>query len=657
MLTETYAKKYFRDENPLGRYINVENDSNFFIVTGIVKDCPPNSHMQFDMLGSITSNSSWNNDQWIGSLGFHTYLVLRNDADVKALQNKMQELVYKYIAPEIEHYTRMKMSDWEKAGNHTGFYLIALKDIHLRSTSTKELTAGGSITYIRIYALIALSILFIAVFNFVNMATVQSTSRAKEVGIRKVLGSTKAGLIYQFVLESIIVSVSATFLSVMLTLLIKPFFIELIGKELAIDIAFSFTGVLFLLVLAVATGILAGSYPAFILANFHPAHVLKGKFNPKIKTVMIRNVLVVMQFSVSLAIIIVTLVIYSQINFLMSKNLGYNRNLVLAIRRAEVLQGGLETFENELKRNPDISDVANSETIPGKEYVQRTYRPKDNHETFLFNFNHVSYNYKEILDLKLSSGRFFSRKYGSDSNSVVINEAAARALALRDPIGVQLTSPWHPGELLTIIGVIRDYNIESLHKKIEPVALELFPDKMDGYILVRFVGNHNIHKTREDINDLWSRHTNRKPFESFFLNEDYANLYQSEFTTEEIFIVFAVLSVLIACLGLIGLLAFTVSMRKKEIGIRKIMGAGTGKLIRLLSDNIVKLFIIATLVAIPSGYIASEYWLQRFAEHVRINPLLFVASTIIIGIFCLIAISLQIVKAVRSNPADTLRQE
>lgn len=660
VLTETYAKKYFGDQDPMGKQITVEEDTRFYyIVSGVVADVPAHSHLQFDMLISLSTSDQWNDDRWIASTSVHTYAVLESDADEKALEKKMQDITYKYLAPEIERYSGLTMAQWEKAGGYTGYYLIPVKDIHLHSSSTEELEPGGRISYIFIYALIALIILFIAIFNFINMAAAQSALRAKEVGVRKVIGSTKTGLVFQFIIESIILSVFATFLAWVVVVLVKPLFTGLVGKELAFDVGSHYTGILSLLALAVVVGILAGSYPALVLSSFKPVDVLKGTSNRGARTSWVRNSLVIAQFTASIVIIVGTIVVNNQIDFMLTKNLGFNKDNILVIRRPDVLKEAQEVFKNELLSSPHITMVAHSNAIPGKPYPERSYRQKGNDESFVFKFNHVSHTFQEVMGLQMVAGRFFSKEHMLDSKAVVINQAAARAFGEANPVGQELTSPWHKGEVITIIGVVRDFNFESLHEKIEPIAMELMPENsnMAGYITVRIRSNENIRETVQYIGSKWAQHTNGKLFESFFFDEDYENLYRSEFTTGKVLTVFASLSIFIACLGLVALLTFTVSTRKKEIGIRKILGAGIGRLINLLSADIIRLVIVATLMAWPLAFFGTKYWLQNFVDRIEINSLPYFSATGIVALICGLAIVPQVVKAARENPVHSLRQD
>jgi putative ABC transport system permease protein len=318
-----------------------------------------------------------------------------------------------------------------------------------------------------------------------------------------------------------------------------------------------------------------------------------------------------------------------------------------------------EAFKNDLLTNPDISMVAHSNTIPGKPYTERSYRRKGDNESFAFKFNHVSYTFRELMGLQMISGRFFSKEHGMDSNAVVINEAAAKAFGFKNPIGHELTSPWHKGEFLTIIGVIKDFNIESLHKKIEPIAMELMPENSDqgGYIMVRIRNAENIRKTVQFIENTWSKHSNGKLFESFFFDDDYENLYKSEFTTGKVLVVFATLTIFIACLGLVALLAFTASVRRKEIGIRKVLGASVTGIVGMLSKDFLKLVFIAAIIAFPVAWWAMSRWLEDFAYRVSITWWVFCIAGILALLIAVLTVSFQAIKAAIANPVESLRTE
>ena len=656
LLTKEYANKYFGEEDPMGQQMVMEQDSLLYTVTGILENIPPNSHIQFDMLGSMSTYERWNGNKWVGLDKNYTYVVLDKNADVAAFEEQIQEIVPKYIGPQIEYYTGITFIDWQKEGNSTGFYLVPLKDIYLHSNTSEELGVNSAVSYLYIYALVGFIILFIAIFNFVNLATAQSASRAKEVGIRKVMGSSKTGLVQQFLIESVLTSTIAAILAAILVSLVMPSFVDLVGKQLAFDITSSYVGPLLILGLAILVGLLAGGYPAFILSAFQPAEVLKGKLHPGARPGWTRNVLVVLQFAASIMIITATSIIYRQIDFMLTKKLGFEKEQVLVVERPDALTTHLEAFKNDLLENPGIGAVADSKTIPGKEYTKRSYRQQDNPGTYLFRYNQVSFDYKTLMGLELASGRFFSKEYGLDSNAIVINEMAAKMLGFDDPVGESLTSPWRKGELLKIIGVIKDYNIQSLHNTIAPMALELRLGNLEGYISIKLNNSQRVRETVAYIEDAWYQHTS-KPLNYFFFDKDYEDLYRSESTTGKIFVIFGALSIFIASLGLIGLITHVASARKKEMGIRKILGASTITLTRLLSSDITRVILVATLLAWPLAYVTSRYWLQNFVEQAPASPWLYLVSTLIVVVVGGIAISFQTLKTATSNPIDSIRQE
>lgn len=660
VLTESYAKKYFGNENPLGQKLTVEEDTIFYTVTGVMQDVPDHSHMQFDMMGSMSTYRHWDNNQWV-SHNHYTYITLNENANVAAFEEKMQELVYKYVGPQVEQFLGTTMDAWESAGNSFGYYLMPLEDIYLHSSVDEELQANSDISYIYIYALIALVLLSIAIINFVNLATAQSSSRAKEVGIRKVVGSSKRRLLTQFIFESIVVSAIATLLASLLVFLLTPYFIELIGKEIAYSLTSSMWSIAMLSGLAILIGIMAGFYPSFVLAAFQPVHVLKGTMSTGAKAGWMRNLLVVIQFTAAIIIIIGTVVVYNQIDFMLNKNLGFDKEQIVVIRRSDVLRSNLETFKNDLLKNPNIKEVANAMSIPGKDrYNNNAHMTEENPESpYLLFENRVSFGYAELMNLELAQGRFFSKDHPSDSNAVIINEAAVRTIGYEEPIGKRFLDQDRHGnkKMMTIIGVAKDYHIESLHKPIEPTMLRLMPGNWEGYVTVKLSNTHNVRETLQFIENTWFDHSYNKPFQYFFFDDDYANLYNSESTTAQVFVVFAGLSIFIACLGLIGLVTYTAAIRRKEIGIRKVLGANTATLIKLLSNEIVKLIVISTLIAWPLAYFATDYWLQNFADRLSISPWIYLISTFVVIFIGSLAISFQTIKASMSNPVDSLRQE
>ncbi|WP_424960995.1 ABC transporter permease [Ekhidna sp.] len=658
VLTKSYADKFFGDESAVGKQIQLDTDSSFYIITGIVADPPPNSHIQFDMLASLSSLPDVDKgNNWIGNSA-HTYLLLNEGTDVKDLKENMRDIFYTHMAPQIEYYTGQTIGEWEASGNWVGYELISLKDIHLKSDFTKELTPVGNLSYIYIYAVIGFIILFIAIFNYVNMATAQSATRAREVGIRKVMGSSWSLLVKQFIFESVLLALSAGILAAFLSNTLQPSFELILQKELAFGILSSTWGPVALIIFSIIVGILSGTYPALVLSRFSPIWAMKNTLSPVGTSGWLRNGLVVIQFAASIVIIIITLAVYNQIDYMLTKNLGFDKEQVMVIRRPDALQNHLETFEDELSAMSNVQQVSHTKTLPGKGYDIRSYRPSDKGETYLFPNNLVDQDYLKVMNIELVAGRFFTDEYKqTDIHSVVINETAARTLGHDNPVGQKLTSPWHMDETLTIIGVVKDYHVESLHQPVLPVSMELLMDESPQYVSIRLTSDQDVRKTIERIDELWAGYTNDHPFQYFFMDEEYEKLYQNEEATAKIFLVLASLSILIACLGLVGLISFNISTRRQEVGIRKVLGASTATLVWLLSNSMLRTTLIGTLVSWPVAYFAIDYWLQNFAERTSVNAWSFILATCFVLIIGGLAISFQTIKASLMNPVDSLRQE
>jgi putative ABC transport system permease protein len=660
VITRSYAKKYFGDEPAFGKRVTVEQDTVFYEITGVIEDIPDNSHIKFDMMCSRNTYSYWDNNQWVNHNDL-TYVLLKENTDSKVFEAKLDQIVDKFVGPQISQFLGTSMKEWENAGNSFGYYLMPLTDIHLHSNVESELEANSDISYIYIYSLIAFILLFIAIINFVNLATAQSAARAKEVGIRKVMGSNKQSLITQFIFESILVAFIATVIATLLVMLLTPQFESMIGKELSIGILDNIMNIVILLGLSILIGVLAGFYPAFVLAGFQPTDVLKGKMKSGAKSGVLRNLLVMSQFVASIIIIVGTMAVYNQIDFMLNKNLGFKKDQILVIRRPDVLEKNLETFKNEARSISSVIEVANSISLPGKSRYSNNAKSKvDNpDEPYIIQENWVSFEYAEVMGLELVEGRFFSREFASDSSAVVINETAAKTLGWDEPLKEGFASQNRIGEPIkqNVIGVVKDYHIKSLHNALEPVSLQLMRGNNEGYLTVKLDNKTNVRETISLLETSWYKYSYNKPFQYFFFDEDYADLYESESRTGDIFVVFAGLSIFIACLGLIGLITFTTYVRRKEIGIRKVMGAGTWTLVKLLSREFVKLIGLATLVAWPLAYFGVNYWLANFADRLAISPWFFVISTMLVVVMGALAISFQTIKTSRMNPVNSLRNE
>jgi putative ABC transport system permease protein len=661
ILTEEYAKKYFGDKDPMGQRMNVESDTVLYTVTGVIQNVPDNSHITFDMLASMSTYPGQANDQFWISHSFYTYIVTSEGIDKNILQEKFREMVIKYVGPQLKEIIGQTIEDFRKAGNDFSYVLEPIKDIHLKGATQYNLEPPGSLTTVYIFAVIAILILLVAIINYVNLATAKSAGRAKEVGVRKVSGANKQGLIFQFLGESLIIVAIATLIALGLVYIITPGFNQLIGKELSFSLIGNLVGILSLIALVIIIGISSGIYPAFVLASYNPVEVLKGTMSPGSMSKRFRGVLVVFQFTVSMVIIIGSIVVYNQLNFMTKKDIGFSKDNLIVIRRVDAFWKQMESFRTQLLEIPGIEKAGFSRAVPGTEFNNNAFFNDDDPEknTYLINQTSVSFDFPEALGVQLTEGRFFSREYGSDSTSVLINEAAVRSLGLKDPVGKFILQPAGPQQWnrLQIIGVMKDFNIESMHKAITPVCFTVNRGGGgDQFAIVRISGN-DIAGTIRAIENKWRNFTPDMPFQYEFFTDRWNDLYSSEMKTGKIFLIFSFLAIFIACLGLIGLVTYITNKRTKEIGIRKSYGASTQTILGLLSWEVIFLIIISSLLAYPVAYFGSNFWLEGFASRISVNPVIFILATLITLLIGWISTSYQTIKAANYNPANALRIE
>jgi putative ABC transport system permease protein len=661
ILTEKYAKKYFGNKDPMGQRMIVEADTNLYTVTGVVQNVPDNSHIKFDMLASMSSYPDQANSQFWVSNNFYTYFVARNGTDKIALQTKFGSMVTKYVGPQVTQVLGISLEDFRKSGNDYGFAIEALKDIHLKGAPQYNLEPMGSLATVYIFSVIAILILVIAVINYINLATARSVNRAKEVGVRKVAGANKTGLISQFLGESLLITAFAAILAVLLVFALMPSFNHLIGIDLTAGPLNTFSGILLIVALVAIVGVSAGFYPAFVLASFNPVSVLKGTLNPGSISSRLRGLLVIFQFTVSIVIIIGSIIVYDQLSFMSRKDLGFSKDNLIIIRRPDAFYKQLDQFRDQLLQIPGVEKVGFSRAVPGTEYNNNTFFNDDDPEkkAYLLNQTQVSFDFPQALGVQLVDGRFYSREYGSDSTSVLINEAAVKSLGLKDPVGKYILQPAGHKQFqkLKIIGVMKDFNIESMHKAITPVCFTvLYRGGGDQYVTVRLTGT-NVTAVIRAIEQKWQGFTTKQPFQYDFFSDTWDHLYSSEMKTGKIFILFSVLAILIACLGLLGLITYITNKRTREIGIRKTYGASMKVVLGLLSQEVVYLILISSVIAYPVAFFGSKYWLEGFADKVKLNPVIFLSATLVALFIGWASISYQTIKAANYNPAKALKIE
>ncbi len=657
VITQRLAKKYFGNEDPMDKIMNFE-DGTPYTIKGVVKDCPHNVHFHYDIFASMASLGLGDTPFWVAN-SFHTYIVLKKGVPGSQLTAKLPAFVEKYAGPQLRELFQTSYEEILKSGSRYEFHMQPLTDIHLTSHLDYELEPNSDIKYIYIFSVIALFILLIACINFMNLSTARSMLRSKEVGIRKVLGSNKSQLIKQFLTESVLMTFIAVVIAIALVEIFLPSFNSLAGKELHTSYFSNYLALPALFVAVIAVGLIAGSYPAFFLSSFKPVTVLKGKLNGAGGT-WLRSGLVVFQFAISIVLFIGTFIVYGQLKYVQEKNLGFDRDHVLVITRAWALEKQSQTFKEELKKNSHIISASNSDNLPGRNFGQTVFRPEgtQSSQQYILSVMSTDYDFAETMKLQLTGGRYFSRDFAADTQVVVLNESAVKHMGIKDPVGKRVILPGRTPDqnvFYKIIGVLKDFHFESLHQKIRPLAVVL--DKGETAFLPVRISAGDVSGSVGFIESEWKKFVPGKPFEYFFLDDDFNNLYESEQKTGEIFTVFSVLAIFIACLGLFGLAAFTAERRTKEIGIRKVLGASIPGIVVLLSREFTKWVLLANIIAWPLAYYFMNSWLQNFAYRIDMGWGIFLLSAVIALIIALFTVSFQAVKVAVANPVRALRSE
>ncbi|MEP6514141.1 MAG: ABC transporter permease, partial [Parafilimonas sp.] len=646
VITEKIAKKYFETtDNIVGKTLII-NDTGNLKITGIIKNIPTQSHFNFDFFVSINGSiQSWEINNWISN-NENTYIVLKKGTDPKALGAQFDAMVEKYVGPQVVSLLNIKMDEFKKSGNYDRYTLTPLASIHLLSDKVAELGANGSIQYVYIFSAIAIFILLIACVNFMNLSTARSSNRAKEVGVRKMLGSLRNNLILQFLTESILISFIALILALLLAWALLPYFNQIANKEIGIGL-FSKSWLLpSLIILMLLVGLLAGSYPAFYLSSFLPIVVLKGKLAPGFKRSWLRSSLVVFQFWITIILIIGTVVIYKQLNYIQNKKLGFNRNEVLILENTDPLGSQAKTFKEEMLKIPGVKSATMTGYLPTSDwrsdsplFPDPTLDQKRAVSTQIWT---VDENYIPTLGMEMEKGRNFSKRFPTDSFGIIINEAAAKLLGFADPINKPLyyLNDLQKRDITTyqIVGVVKDFNFNSLRQTVTPLALS-FGNQISSIALK--INTTNIKGLISQIENKWRTMVKGQPFNYSFMDEQFNNIYRAEQRISQISVTFAILAILIACLGLFGLVTYAAEQRIKEIGIRKVLGASVVNLVGMLSKDFLKLVIISAVIAFPVAWWAMNKWLQGFAYRISISWSIFVVAGFAALAIALITVSFQ----------------
>jgi putative ABC transport system permease protein len=659
VLSESTSKRIFGDENPIDKTIKIGTDTIRYVVSGVMGDIPGNSHFQANILSSFMTNPRSKNPRWLNN-SFSTYLLLKPNTSYKKVDEKIPEMIKKYVGPEVQQYLGVSVEDMEKQGNKYRFFLQNLKDIHLDTSIQQEFKAASDPKFLIIFGSIAVLIVLIAAINFMNLSTAQASKRAKEVGIKKIAGSSRSMLITQFLTESLILSFVSLVLALIIIKVSLPYFNNLLGAKLEIRLLASWYIIPLLLVFTVLVGFLSGSYPALFLSSFNPYEVLKGSVKNSMKNGRLRRVLVVFQFAVSILLIVGTIVMYRQISFMLNKDVGFNKEQLIVINRAYALGPKMKSFKEAVKGIPGVINITSSTAVPNRTNNTNGYRlegRKD--ESFLMVTNWVDYNYLDTYGMTLVSGRFFNESYTADKEACLVNESTIKNFGITDIQNARFMEPQDSGKMgyLPILGVVKNFNFESLRDPITPYIFKFQgSNEMWGYITVR-LSAQNYSRTIKEIESKWKEFVQNNPLQYYFLDADFEKMYIQEKQNAQMAVIFSILAIFIAALGLFGLTSFTVEQRTKEIGVRKAMGSSVTGIYVVVSREIVILVSISAIIAWPLIYYIAEKWLEKF--YYRINPGVFsfiAGISIALGI-ALLTISYRILRAATVNPAQSLKYE
>ncbi len=660
LITEPIAKKYFGRTDVAGQTLTI-NDSIVYKICGVIEQVPSQTHFDFEVFVANAENGESRDDNWL-SENWNTYIILKHGSNVKKVEDETNKLLLRHSEVVLKSVLHQGIDEFQKNGGYLAASLTPLKDIHLKSNKLAELNGNGSVQFVYIFSAIAILILLIACVNFMNLSTARSANRAKEVGVRKVLGSLKSNLIGQFLTESMILSLIAFVLAILITWLLIPYFNELAGKTMSILVLLSPARLFAAFALMIFVGLVAGSYPAFYLSAFKPVEVLKGKLATGFKTSWLRNGLVVFQFFISIALIIGTIVIYRQLSFIRSKDLGFDREQVLVVKNMDVLNTAAPVFRDEVFRMSGVKDATMTGFLPVNGWRNNdaffTSPALDPKTAISMQRWNVDEHYITTLNIKLLQGRNFSKEFLSDSGGIIINEAAMKFMGSKDLIGKNL---YEIDDIKTkkliefkVIGIVKNFNFSSLRDVISPLALMLHAS--NGSLAIR-IQQGNIPSVLEAVKNKWKAVAPGQNFDYAFMDEEFNNLYSSEQRTGKLFVSFATLAILIACLGLFGLVTYAAEQRTREIGVRKVLGANTAHLVGMISKDFLKLVVIAAVFAIPLAWWAMHQWLQDFAYRVSLSWWIFVGAGSIALLIAIITVGFQAFKAALQNPVTSLRSE
>lgn len=670
VITREKANQYFGDRDPLGLPLTINSDSNIYIVTGVIESFPENSHFYTDFIASMVTldDSNWN--IWFQN-SIISYVLLQDDSDFKMVEKKMNQVLQKHITPQLHSILGVSPEEWADGGNRYEVYLQPLTDIHLNP----DIELGVEIcfrpvhdrNYIYIFAVIAFFILIIAGINFTNLSTARSVLRSREIGLRKAVGSQRTQIIWQFLAESVLLSLISLMVALFIVEISLPWFNRTMDLNLSFDTVGKWFMIMAVILLSIFIGLLSGIYPALFVARYRPIEGIKGLIIGGKGSGVFRRVMVIIQFSISVMIIIGTFIVFTQLNLLLNKDMGFDKDNLVVVSRVYPLGNKIETFCREVEKYPEVKSASNSSAFLGFTNTTESFRIKgrDISKNYLFATNYVDPSFLQTYNLKLVNrdSRFFNPDVSSDSSAILVNRAAVREYGMTDPLKTTILEQTIEGDTneLHIIGVLEDFHHNSLKDKIMPYMLRYKGENTEiaGYITIRMSDDRRATgRALKKIEDLWLSMTNDEPFQFFFLDEEIDNYYKEERRTGRLSLMFAILATLIACLGLFGLTLYNTQRRVREIGIRKAMGASIGNIIYLVSKEVMVMMFFSVIFAWLAAYLLmQELWLQDFPYNIGFRPWIYLISAVTALIIALITVAGMAYSSAVTNPSEALHYE
>ncbi len=649
------ASRFFGDEDPMDKMIQVGRDKVLYRITGVMADIPETSHFTASMIGSFVTNPASRENYW-GNSNYATYILLKENTSPIQVEAKMPGLLRKYMSEMAQSSMGITIDEFINRYKYS-LTLQPLPTLHFTPDiiQINNSKPASNPKYLYIFGGVAILIIVIAAINFMNLSTAQASKRAKEVGIKKVSGSSKRLLISQFLSESVLLTFGSLLIAIIVIENVLPYFNNLLGTKLSLSLFSNWYTIPALIGLSAIVGLLSGSYPAFFLSSFNPSVVLKGKFSNSMKHGRLRSVLVILQFSISIILIVGTVIMVRQIRYMMHSDLGFNKEQLLVISHAGAVGDHSKAFKEALAKIPEVSKVSASTEVPGHNESGRTYVVEGrNGDAMDFRINLVDYDFFDTYGIQLASGRVFNESFGADKEACIINESTVREMHLTSPFTTRLVDNF---EKLSVIGVVKDFHYASLQNRINPYIFKFKGDSDNyGYFSLRLTAGATS-KTIKQVEKVWTDFVTDDPFQYFFMDEEFALKYREERQNAQLSVIFSILAIIIASLGLFGLTSFTIEQRTKEIGIRKTMGSSLTGIFYIITREFILLVTLSTLISWPLIYYIAENWLQNYYYRITLRPLDFLSGFIISLVIALLTISYRTYKTARMNPVDALRYE